>query len=268
VAVVQDGERRRHEITRALLEFGQTVDGSRLILALNPEAASLVHDDPFAFVLAASLDRGVPAEVAWSYPFWIRERLGHLDPSRIAEMSLEEIDRVLESCPRRPRYRRAASRTVKEIAQLVMSEGHGDARRLWVGRRAADVHRLFMRVHGIGEGIASMIVELLDRIFHVPFDDLDRRTMDVKADVHVVRVLTRLGILEPRTVDSVKAHSCKRASKAGQVDDAIALTRSMYPEHPALLDTPLWVIGRTWCSASAPRCEDCPVARVCAKVAV
>lgn len=164
------------EITNALICVGQTLDGSQLIPALRPEAAKLVYDDPFSFVLGASLDRGIPAEVAWTFPFWIRERLGHLDPSTIASMSLEEIGRVLESCPRLPRYSRDAARTVREIAQLVVKEGRGDARNLWAGRRASEVHRLFMRVHGVGKGIASMVLALLDRIFHVPFDDLDSKS--------------------------------------------------------------------------------------------
>lgn len=257
------------EVTKALLSFGSTIDGSRLIPALSPEAGKLVFEDPFAFAFAlgAALDRGVPAEVAWSYPLWIRERLGHLDPMRIAEMSLEEIGRILESCPRRPRYKRAAPRTVQGIARLVVREGGGDARKLWVGRRAEEVHELFMEVHGVGEGIASMVVALLDRVFGVPFGDLDHRAMDVKADVHVVRVLLRLGLLKHEASDG--AHEpCQAASEVGSTGAAVAVTRSMHPEYPALLDAPLWLIGRTWCSAVAPQCEACAVNSVCDKQAV
>ncbi len=69
-----------------------------LFRALNEEASRFVYEDPFAFALGASLDRGIRAEVAWTFPFWIREKLGHLDPQRIASMSLKEISKVLELC--------------------------------------------------------------------------------------------------------------------------------------------------------------------------
>jgi endonuclease III len=180
-------------------------------------------------------------------------------------MGLEEIGGVLDSCPRLPRYRRDAARTVKEIAQLVVREGRGDARNLWAGRRALEVHRLLMRVHGVGEGIASMVLALLDRIFHVPLDGFDRKAMDVKADVHVVRVLIRLGVLESQTVNPRQPQASEGQSKAKSLKHAVALTRLMHPEYPALLDAPLWVIGRTWCRASAPRCGECQMTAVCAK---
>lgn len=241
-------------VTKALLAFGKTINGARLIPALSPAASTFVHDDPFAFLLGASLDRGIPAEVAWTFPLWIRERLGHLDPRRIAVMDVAEIDAVLASCPRLPRYRSAAPRTVREVAGLVMRVGAGDARKVWEGRRATDVHQLLRSVHGIGEGIASMVLALLDRVFKIPLDDLDRRSMDVKADVHVVRVLTRLGLLE---VDD--------ADESSAVEGSLAVTRAMHPSHPALLDPPLWVIGRTWCKAFDPDCGACPVTEVCAK---
>lgn len=257
-------------VVRALLDFGRTVPGGTLMVALSEEAARLVLEEPFAFVLGASLDRGIPAEVAWTFPFWIRERLGHLDPARISTMSLEELDALLQSCPRRPRYRRDAPRTVRDAAQLVVREGQGDARALWRGRRAQDVHRTFRRIHGVGEGIASMVVVLLHRVFGVEFDDLDRRNMDVKADVHVVRVLTRLGVLgrDPPTAGGGGVPECRRrgTTNDGAVAEAIRVTRAMNPEYPGALDTPLWVIGRTWCSAFGPRCGECPVTDVCAKV--
>lgn len=247
------------DITRALLRFGESIDGWKLIPALSTEAARLVYEDPFAFLLGASLDRGIPAEVAWTYPLWIHERFGHLDPARISAMSLEEIARVLAACPRRPRYARDAPRTVKEIAGIVMTAGRGDARNLWAGRRPAEIRHVLTQVHGIGDGIAAMVIALLVRVFHVRFDDADQGTMDVKADVHVVRVLTRLGLLRDGRTTNAGSSRCSDA------DLALEVTRSMHPDNPGLLDAPLWVIGRTWCEPAVPRCDACPVAPVCEK---
>lgn len=254
---------RVREITAALLAFGESIERWELIPALSHDAARLIYEDPFAFVLAASLDRGIPAEVAWTFPLWIREWLGHLDPARIARMSVADIGRVLDSCPRRHRYTAAAPRTVKEVAALVMVEGKGDARKLWEGKSATAVHSVFMRVYGIGEGLASMIVALLDRVFRVPFSEQDRRDMDVKPDVHVVRVLARLGLIDPPQTPADR-YSCDRGGPSSQtLLDAVAAAREMCPAHPSSLDAPLWIVGRRWCDAYAPKCRQCPLSTLC-----
>jgi endonuclease III len=226
----------------------------------------LVYENPFAFALAACLDRGIPAEVAWTFPLWIKNELGHLDPHRIAGMSLEEIGQVLDALPRRPRYRSASRRTVKEMAQLVVEEFGGDASRLWTGRTSKEVENSFRKVYGVGPGIASMVVLLLEKVFKVDFDDRDHRTMDVKPDVHVIRVFSRLGLMRESiaATDGGVEPDCKRNSSA-DAKLAIRVARRLHPEFPAKLDTALWRIGRTWCHASSPDCAACRVVLVCPK---
>jgi len=253
-------------ITDALLALGKKLDAERpeglqLIPTLSPESARLVVEDPFAFCLGASLDRGIPAEVAWTFPFWIKEELGHLDPHRIASMGLDELRKVLQALPRKPRYFRDAPRTVKEMARLVVEVGGGDASALWRGKTAAEVERLFRSVHGVGSGIASMVVILLEKVYKLRFTDLDHRKMNVKPDVHVIRVLGRLGVLS----SGGAAGGCRATDASSQEGAAIAATRAMHPEYPGALDTPLWVIGREWCDALSPRCADCPMGHVCAR---
>lgn len=231
-------------LTAALLDFGNNVGHQRLIPALNEEASDLVNTNPFAFALAACLDRGIKAEIAWTFPYWIKEQLGHLDPGLIAQMSLEEIDKLLVALPRKPRYRNDAARTVRDIAVLVQRETNGDASGLWKGRTSAEVERRFRSVHGVGPGIASMVVLLLERVFGLNFSDLDHRSMNVKPDVHVTRVLSRLGVMQDGlAIDPVGDPECR---KDGSTEAALAIqvTRRMNPGYPARLDTPLWIIGR------------------------
>jgi len=44
-----------------------------------PEAAPIIFSDPFAFLLACSLDRGTKAEVVWTIPYDLTQALGGLD---------------------------------------------------------------------------------------------------------------------------------------------------------------------------------------------
>lgn len=93
-----------------------------------------------------------------------------------------------------------------------------------------------------------MIVLLLEECFNVYFKDVDHKGMDVKPDVHIVRVFYRLGLItEP---DSTKA---------------LQAARKFNPEYPGALDAPTWVIGRKWCIPVGPRCKDCPLGNLCSK---
>lgn len=255
----------RADLTQALLDYGSKVSFLRLIPALHEEATALVNSDPFAFTLAACLDRGMKAEIVWTFPYWIRERLGHLDPHRMAEMKPHEIENLISLLPKKPRYRSAATRTIHEIAALVVREADGDARALWVGRTSVEVERLFMQVHGVGPGIASMVVMLLERSLGHTFSDMDHRTMNVKPDVHVIRVLKRLGLMRDGMNSSPMSYPQCRSQESDEADLAIEVTRQMNPEYPARLDTPLWIIGRNWCHAAAPVCGQCPVDQLCRK---
>ena len=237
------------KIKDRLLEFSESIDPRELVPTAVPEAASVISD-PFAFLLACSLDRGVKAEVAWTIPYDLEQALGHLDPNLLHEMSTGDLDRVIQTLPRKPRYGRAA-RTVKDLAAIVVKECGGDAKRVWQGRTACELHDKMRKIYGVGPGIASMVALLLERVYGLRFDDLDRRSIDIKPDVHTKRVLYRLG------------------AAAGRDNDvAVAAARRLNPEYPGALDSALWIVGRRWCRQRVPDCKLCELAAVCEQVGV
>jgi endonuclease III len=233
-------------LTEKLLSFGVTVSTEALFPTVLPEAAPLIASDPYAFAIAVCLDRGTKAEIIWTIPHDIKNDLGHLDPQRIYEMSLDDLAELFNRLPRRPRYVNDAPRTIQELTRIVVEECGGDAANLWKGKRAAQVNRTFVSIHGVGPGIANMGVLLIEKAFGIRFSDLDRTRMDIKPDVHTVRVLYRLG-----------------ASEAETAEAAIAATRRVNPSFPGELDAPLWEIGRRWCFATQPNCPDCPMNEIC-----
>ena len=77
-------------------------------MAPQPDLADetqLVRTDPFAFLTAVLFDQGVPAERAWLAPMLLRQRLGHLDPARIAV----EESAVRDAIQAEPKLHRLAS---------------------------------------------------------------------------------------------------------------------------------------------------------------
>lgn len=104
-------------------------------------------------------------------------------------MSKDEIEAILRSLPRKLRYMSDASRTIKSLSRVVVEECNGDASRLWEEETALEVREILKRIYGVGEGIARMVVLLLERVRGVQFPDSNRRLMDIKPDVHTRRVL-------------------------------------------------------------------------------
>lgn len=237
------------EITQALLAFGETLPAEDLFPTVIPEASDFIYSNPYAFAIAVCLDRGTKIEIIWTLPYDIYKALGHLDPEQINKMELDELADLFERLPRKPRYVNAAPRTIQELTRIVMEENDGKAENIWLGKRSGDVKRTFNSIYGVGPGIANMSVLLIESAFGIRFDDLDRRRMDIKPDVHTKRVLYRLGIIEEEDFDL-----------------AIQATRMMNPKYPGALDGALWSIGRQWCFASDPDCLRCPLKRLCPKI--
>jgi endonuclease III len=205
--------------------------------------------EPYAFAIATCLDRGARADVVWTFPFEMDRLMGGLEPHKVGAMSLEEVPQLLARPPRKPRFMNDAPRTIKELTKIIVDEFGGDAASIWRGKRAAEVKRTFLRVYGVGEGIANMAVLLIEAAYGVRFSDLDRRTMDFKPDTHTCRVVHRLGV-------------AKDASTAAAIEGA----RWLSPEYPGEVDGPLWLIGRRWCRPAAPRSGECPAGEACGKL--
>lgn len=236
-------------VAERLLGISRRLEAEELLPSRLPEASAFARENPYAFCIATCLDRQMSAEVAWTIPFYMRQALGHLDPKKIGSMTKDDLQVLFGRLPRRPRFVNDAPPTVMDITRIILDEAGGDASNLWQGKTAAQVRSTFRRVHGVGPGIAAMAVLLIERVFAVRFSDLDHTTMDIKPDVHTVRVLFRLGVA---SVQSAEA--------------AISAARKLNPAYPGEIDGALWRIGRNWCHALSTECAACPMNDLCLKV--
>ena len=240
------GESKVDQIVKGLVAHWKTVDVAELVPSQFPEATTYVLGDPYAFLVACSFDRGMKAELTWSIPYALNKLLSPLTPEKVNALSIDEIKELITKLPIKPRYTNDAPKTLRDLARLVMKEGQGDATKLWSHNSALRFQRLFSQVHGVGPGIAAMTAILLERLWKVEFTD--RAFMDVKPDVHVQRVMFRLGLINEQSESQ-----------------ALMVARELMPICPGDIDSPLWHIGRKWCFASNPRCSDCPMIAVCSQ---
>ncbi len=231
----------------ALLQYKSIIIQEELTPAKSPEAVKLIHDNSFAFISACSLDRGTKAEIIWTIPYWIYQQVGHYDPIKFRSMTLDQITSLLDYLPQKPRYTNDAPRTFQDICRIVVDEFSGVAENIWNNRSAMDVKRTLLRVHGVGSGIANMSLVLIESAYNIIFPDHD--LMDIKPDVHTMRVLYRLGV-----------------SPAKNEYEAMRAAQHLSPDFPGLIDGPLWSIGRNWCHPTNPDCPSCPLTACCERI--
>ena len=101
----------------------------------NEEAATLLAQDPFALLVGFAIDQQVPVPTAFIGPLRLKQRVGTLDPKRLAKLDLEPAFREKPAIHRFPG---TMAQRVQELAQYVVDEYGGDASRIWTEAKDGD----------------------------------------------------------------------------------------------------------------------------------
>lgn len=246
-------------VESTLIEMGnrlyESESGYAVPLGADADAEKLVRDlknYPHAFVLACLMDRGVKEDRAWLIPKRIRDYLGSFEFRVLSEQSLEYYHEAFATLHLH-RYIKTMPTVFYRAIQKIKDDYGSDASRLWSD--APGSHQLvkrFREFHGCGQKISTMAANILARDFKVALSD--HSGIDVSADVHVLRVFVRTGL-----VPSV-------GNDAQQIKQTIAKARQIHPEFPGIVDIPSWRIGREWCRPTNPNCTQCEIGDVCPKI--
>ena len=130
------------------------------------EACRLLADDPFALLVGFALDQQVTVQQAFLGPLRLKERLGTLDPRKVAKADLEPLFREKPAIHRFPG---SMAERVRDLAETVTDEYGGDASRIW--KEAADGPDLRRRIGalpGFGEMKIKSLGAVLAKRFGVP----------------------------------------------------------------------------------------------------
>jgi uncharacterized HhH-GPD family protein len=101
----------------------------------DPAAQKLLAKEPFALVMGFAIDQQVPVQKAFAGPLVLKQRVGTLDPKKLAKLDLDEAFREKPAIHRFPG---AMAERVRELAAVVTEEYGGDASRIWVEARDTD----------------------------------------------------------------------------------------------------------------------------------
>lgn len=160
----------------------------------NDEANDLLVNDPFALLLGMLLDQQVPMEWAFLGPFTLRERLGHLDPGKIAAMPVDEFVDVCRDKPAIHRFPKSMGERIHAVSTHVVDHYDGDAERIWSeASDGADLYTRLREVPGYGDEKSRIFIAILGKRFHnapdgweeaaAPFsDEVARSVADVSSE--------------------------------------------------------------------------------------
>jgi uncharacterized HhH-GPD family protein len=159
----------------------------RLHFTGNPEADTLIAEEPFALLVGFALDQQVPLQTAFSGPLKLKQRLGTIDPGAIAATDPARLEEVFREKPAIHRFPGSMAQRVQDLARLVVDEYGGDAARLWkTADDGTELRRRISALPGFGKMKVTAFGSVLAKRFGVrAADDLvpDHPTLaDIDSD--------------------------------------------------------------------------------------
>jgi len=137
----------------------------RLWFTENDDANALIAQNPFALLVGFALDQQVTVQQAFQGPLRLQERLGTLDPHKVARADLEPLFREKPAIHRFPG---SMATRVQDLAAIVADEYGGDAARIWTeARDGADLRKRIGGLPGFGEMKIKALGSVLGKRFGV-----------------------------------------------------------------------------------------------------
>ncbi|MEM1054985.1 MAG: HhH-GPD-type base excision DNA repair protein [Bacteroidota bacterium] len=135
------------------------------------DADQFLRDDPNAVLLGLLYDQRVLAETAFIGPYKLRQRLGHLDMRRIAEMDREAFEAVFTESPAVHRFTNKMVDTTQAVARILADEYDGDASGIWREGTHAEVQKRVKALPGFGPQKAAKLTFCLYYFGHRDLSD-------------------------------------------------------------------------------------------------
>lgn len=184
-----------------------------LYITGNPQSDALLNSNGTALLIGMLLDQQVPMEWAFNGAHTLKQRLGHLDPKKIAAMDPDEFLKVCLEKPAIHRFPKAMAQRIHGMCAIIATTYRNKGENIW--KDVDDAQVLFERLRlipGFGEEKAQIFIALLAKRFSIApsgwkkaagvFSDSNPRTV---AD-----------ITSPETL--LKVRAWKKAEKAADRD--------------------------------------------------
>lgn len=236
------------KILKDVLIYLKKIENENSILKgnlLNDEEKQFIFNDLNAFIIGLISDQSVKAEIAWSLPYKLYQRIGYFDFNEILKNYDEkQLEIIIKQKPSLHRYPARISYYIYNAMKDIVTKYSSNAENIWKNKTAKEIVSLFEEFKGISHKKASLGALILARDLNI--DILDKNNIDIAYDIHIRRLFLRLGLVD---VD--------------QQEIILNEARKLYPEFPGKLTTAFWSIGREICYPTDPACLICPLYESC-----
>jgi uncharacterized HhH-GPD family protein len=135
-----------------------------LFITGDANADAFVNSDGTALLIGMLLDQQVPMEVAFRGPATLRARLGHLDPTTIAALDVDDFVAVCCAKPAIHRYCGAMGKRVHALCAVLAEHYGGRGEHVWDGVKSADVlYRRLRELPGYGDEKSRIFIAILGK---------------------------------------------------------------------------------------------------------
>lgn len=188
--------------------------------------------DPFLTLVATVLSQNTNSKNAEKA---FRELASKFSsPADLSEADLGEIQEMIKPAG----IYRVKSKKLRELARLVQRKHDGSLKDL-LARPLEEARKELLSMPGVGPKTADCVLLFAG----------DRDVLPV--DTHVARTAKRLGFAKSKDDPEKVKEKLERLLSRGQRG----------PAHLLLIE-----LGRTYCRAINPRCDDCPIEDLCPKI--
>ena len=163
-------------------------------------ADRLLNTNANALLIGMLLDQQVPIEWAFAGPATLKQRLGHLDPKKIAAMDVDEFVSICCEKPAIHRFPGSMGKRIHAVCEALVADYKGNAANIWKGVDDADeVYRRLRALPGYGDEKSKIFIAILGKSQGVDLtgwreaagkfgDDEPRSVADVHDDVSLGKV--------------------------------------------------------------------------------
>ena len=171
-----------------------------LYITGDASADKLLNTNANALLIGMLLDQQVPMEWAFAGPATLKQRLGHLDPKKIAAMDVDDFVAICCEKPAIHRFPGSMGKRIHAVCEALVADYKGNAANIWKGvDDAAEVYRRLRALPGYGDEKSKIFLALLAKTQGVDLDgwrdaagkfgdDTPRSVADVHDEVSLGKV--------------------------------------------------------------------------------
>src|SRR6056297_3407551 len=142
-----------------------------LYITGDAKADKLLNSNANALLIGMLLDQQVPMEWAFAGPATLLDRLGHLDPARIASMDVDDFVAVCREKPAIHRFPGSMGTRIHQLCTVLVDEHHGDAANIWRDQTdAMTVRKRLEALPGYGDEKTKIFLAILAKRQGVELD--------------------------------------------------------------------------------------------------